>query len=233
MWFVVVFRIVSRAGRVLLGRISRLGACLGCGLSSVSDYFSCVNIYVFCLCVGFEGIMGVGCVVSGMRRFEKQDFPYHLAEGLENIHLTVPDDDAQRALVYIRQFVYRTSGNSELTRGYISEAYLDELVRIRDASSNLDFGSAVEALGVEGGVSTDVSDEFDELCLVEVENSFDAEQSVASIVKEESELSDEARANLYSIRDLITDNRDTVVYYAPREVVGEIMPLLDSKGVLL
>lgn len=169
-----------------------------------------------------------------MRRFENNDFPYHLAEGIENFHLTVPDDEAQRALAYIRQFVYRTSGSSELHRGYISEKYVDALVRIREESSNRGFSSAVEQLGVEGETSTDVSDEFEELSLIEVENSFDAEQAVTSIVREHSnELSDEARENLYSIRDLITDNRDIVVYYAPREVAVELMPYLDEGGVLL
>lgn len=168
-----------------------------------------------------------------MRRFENENFPYHLAEGIDSMHLTVPDDEAQTALSYIRQFVYRTASESSLTRGYISEDFVDALVRVREASSNRGFNSAVEQLGVEGETSTEV-DEYDELTFIEVENSFEAEQAVSSIVREHSnELSDEARKNLYSIRELITDNRDIVLYYLPNEIAGEIMPYLDEKGVLL
>lgn len=168
-----------------------------------------------------------------MRRFENEDFPYHLAEGIESMHLTVPDDEAQRALRYIRQFVYRTPSESSLTRGYISEDFVDALVRVREASSNRGFNSAVEQIGAPGETSTEV-DEYDELTFIEVENSFAAEQAVSSIVRDNSsELSDEARENLYSIRELITDNRGMVLYYLPREIAGEIMPYLDGEGVLM
>lgn len=168
-----------------------------------------------------------------MRRFENDDFPYNLAEGVESVHLDVPDDKAQAALSYIRQFVYRTSGTSKLTRGYISEDFIDALVRVREINSNRKFNHAVEQLGADGETSTEVT-EYDELTFIEVENSSNAEKAVTSIVREHSdELSDEARLNLYSIRDLIRNNRDTVVYYLPKKIAEEIMPHLDEEGILL
>lgn len=170
-----------------------------------------------------------------MRRFENENFSHDLAESINSHLLTVPEDDneARTALSYIRQFVYVTASNAELHRGYISEDFLDALVRIREESNNRDFNSAVEALGVEGETSTEVT-EYDELVSIEVKNTFEAVEDLSSLTREHSnELSDEARKNLYSIRELVEDNRDIVLYYLPREVLGEIMPYLAERDLLL
>lgn len=168
-----------------------------------------------------------------MRQFENENITHRLAESIESSLITTPDEEAHTALNYIRQFIYLTSSNAELNHGYISEDFLDALVRTRDANNNRNFNSAVEALGVEGETSTEVTD-YNELTFIEVENSFEAEQAISQLTREHSnELSDDARKTLYSIRDLITDNRDTVLYYLPQELANEIMPHLDQENILL
>lgn len=177
------------------------------------------------------------CVGGDMREFENDDFPYHLAEGIESIQLTVPDDEARTALAYVRQFVYRTSGRSELLHGYIPESYIDALVRVRDASSNRGFNSAVEQLGVAGASSREVTEyDDDSFALLEVEASFESESSLSSIARDNrADLSDGGRDALYSIREIIQNvsHQESVMYYVPVSVFDEVAPLLDAEGVLL
>lgn len=184
-----------------------------------------------------EAFIGGACVDSGMREFENDDFPYHLAEGIESIHLTVPDDEARAALAYVRQFVYRTSGRSELLHGYITESYLDALVRVRDASSNRGFNSAVEQLGVAGATSREVTEYTDsDFTLLEVVASFESESALSSIAREHrASLSDDGREALHSIREIIQNvsHQESVMYYVSYEVFDEVAPLLDERGVLL
>lgn len=172
-----------------------------------------------------------------MREFENKRFPMHLADGIHSHRLKIPDTEAKAALMYIRQFVYRVSGRSELLHGYISESYLDALVRIREASSNRDFNSAVEAIGVDGETSTEVTEYTDDdFVLIELESSFEVENQLSSLTREHSsELSDEERTELYSIREIVENvNRvNTVSYYLPRTVFAEIAPLLDEQNLLL
>jgi hypothetical protein len=170
-----------------------------------------------------------------MREFENDDFPYHLAEGIESFNLTVPDSEAENALAYIRQFVYKTSGSSELLHGYVTENYVDALVRIRDASSNRDFNSAVEAIGSDGGTSTDVGSDSD-FTLIEVDASFETVNALSAATREQSsELSDVAREELYSIREVVENvsHREVVTYCLPEEAFSEIAPILDENDVFL
>lgn len=185
--------------------------------------------------IEMKAFIGVGVVYVSMREFENDNFSYHLAEGIESFHLTVPDSEAENALAYIRQFVYKTSSNAELLHGYMPEDYVDALVRIREASSNRDFNSAVEALGVEGGTSTDAGSDGN-FTFVEVEASFDAVNTLSSITRERSsELSDAARDELYAIREVVENvsHQDVVTYYLPENVFGEVAPLLDEHDLLL
>lgn len=170
-----------------------------------------------------------------MRQFENKDFPYHLAEGLESMHITTPDDESSAALAYITQFVYRTSGQAELLAGYIPENYVDALVRVRDANSNRDFNSAVEAIGVDGGTSQEVT-AYTEGTWIETPASFEAVEDLSQIARNNStDLSDEGRKQLYSIREVIENvsHQETVQYYIPTELFTEIAPLLDQHNILL
>lgn len=172
-----------------------------------------------------------------MREFENSDFPYHLAESIESIHLTVPDIEARMALEYVRQFVYLTSGRSELLHGYITESYLDALVRVRNASSNRDFNSAVEQLGVAGATSNEVTAYTDaDYTLLEVEASFESENIVSSIARENRDsLSDSSRSDLHSIREILQNvtHQDSVQYYTSYDVLDEIESLLDDQDILV
>jgi len=161
----------------------------------------------------------------------------HLADGLESSHLTVPDDEAQAALEYIRQFVYRVSGRSQLLHGYISEEYLDALVRIREASSNRDFNSAVEAIGVEGETSTKVTNYDDtEFMLLEIEATIEAERSLSEIARDNSsELSDEEKQTLYSLREIVENStyQESVFYFTPHTVFSGIGRYLEAEELVL
>lgn len=171
-----------------------------------------------------------------MRKFENRDFTYSLAEAVERKHsLTIPDEEAKNALLYVQQFLYKTAGSAELLRGYISEDQLDALVRIRDASSNRHFARAVEALGVEGGTSTDVGDD-DNYSLLEVKTEFDTPRTISKITRENSKmLSDEERDELYAIKD-VTENvsrQDVVLYNIPNSAFNTVTQLLDKNNLLL
>lgn len=172
-----------------------------------------------------------------MREFENTEFPYRLAEGIESIHLTIPDDEAKMALEYVRQFVYRTSGRSELLHGYITESYLDALVRVRDASSNRDFNSAVEQLGVAGASSREVTEHTDvDYTLLEIEASFTSENVLSSIARENrNSLSNISLNDLRSVREILQNvsHQDSVRYYVSYDVLDELEPLLEDTGVLV
>lgn len=171
-----------------------------------------------------------------MRQFENKDFTYRLAEALDRKHaLTIPDEEAKNALLYVQQFLYLTSGSSELLRGYISEDQLDALVRIRDESSSRDFGSAVEALGVDGGTSQDAGSDS-EYTRIEVDADFKTPRTISKITRNSSsDISDKERTELYAIRDVVENasRQDVIMYNLPNDVFDTVTTLLDEKNLLL
>lgn len=157
-----------------------------------------------------------------MRRFQNEQFPTRLADALSSIHLEIPNQDAQEALDYVKQYIQRSTGNCRLHRGYIPEGYINALVTIRDASGKPDFSSAVEQLGVDGATSEDVTD-FNTFEVLEVTSDRDLVQDLNDVYYQVD--SNEARKNVRTLQDLIhnTQSGNKIQMYIPQKSYDQIV----------
>lgn len=154
-----------------------------------------------------------------MRKFHSENFSIQLADGLSSIHLNIPDDEAQDALDYIKQFIQRGNGDAYLHRGYITEDQLDALVRIRDASTNSrQFARAVEALGVDGDVSQEA--DYDEFRSVDIKPTRDTINELNDTYYEVR--TDDARKMVRSIQNICRYNNNTLYLHLPVPVARQI-----------
>lgn len=156
-----------------------------------------------------------------MWKFKDEHFNFRLAEAFLSRQLEVPDENAKESLEYIQQYVVKTSGRSELIGGYIPDEYVDDLVKIRDASSVRDFGSAVEAIGCEGRTSEKVGDESD-FTKVAIKSTRDNIRDIYD--QYSSDKSKDVRRDIGNITDLLNDNlhKDEIFYYMPTENYKEM-----------
>lgn len=165
-----------------------------------------------------------------MRRFQNEQFPSRLADALSSIHLEIPNQDAQEALDYVKQYVQRSSGNARLHRGYIPEGYINSLITIRDASGKRDFSSAVEQLGVDGATSEEVT-QYSNFELLEIESDRDLLQELNDVYYQV--VSDEARTNVRTLQDLIRNvsSGNKIRMYLPQESYDQITNNLTSNVI--
>jgi hypothetical protein len=153
-----------------------------------------------------------------MRKFRSENFNVRLADGLSNIHLDIPDDEAEEAVEYVKQFVHRGDRNTRLVLGYLPENYLQALIRIRDASSNCRyFSRAVEALGVDGDISEEVAGELVE---VELECHQDNIHKLDELYFEAN--SDEIREVVRSLQSLIRINKNRINVFLPEKIASAL-----------
>lgn len=153
-----------------------------------------------------------------MRKFCSENFGVRLADGLSNIHLDIPDDEAEEALEYVKQFVHRGDGNARLVLGYLPEKYLQALIRIRDASSNCRyFGRAVEALGSDGDISEEVDGELVE---VELECTQDNVHELDVLYFEVD--SDDTREVVRALQSLIRINKNRINVFLPKDIASSL-----------
>jgi len=152
-----------------------------------------------------------------MRFIEEQKFRPEYAEALiEKHHLEIPDG-CEEGLDYVQQFVdYRGIHSADMSRCYIPDNYVDDLVSIRDASSSRRFSGAVGMLCVDGNFSQKYNGNLS--CVTfSYENQIDLENRVREIRSEASSRS--VRSDIISLNDVIRNTRsgDSLEVYLPSE----------------
>lgn len=165
-----------------------------------------------------------------MRRFQNEQFPSRLADAFSSIYLEVPNQEAQEALDYIKQFIQRSTGNSRLHRGYLPEEYIDLLLIIRDTNGNRDFADAIENIGAGRDTSEEVT-EFDNFEVLEVNSDGDLLEELDKVYYQVN--STEARKNVRTLQDLIRNTRDGnhIQMYLPQESYTDIRTNLTSQVI--